>query len=235
MNLLDSRDCKGICKRLSLAGGVSLNRMAEGIDTSRRRDSRRRSHREGRVNYCQRGNNRRTAEEHFNVVLGIGNDCILSDFGASTSRRRNRHEIRNGHINYFVHVGINLPVARRRHETDSLSCVHRTAAAERNDEVAIVIFVDLQARLNDFISRFSVRAVEDNVRNVDFLECVFNFSRVAEFNHKLVGHDKSLCALARDVVAQFRNDIDARNYLCRHHECVTHNNLHSPCKILFFD
>lgn len=92
-----------------------------------------------------------------------------------------------------MHVGVNLAVASRRHETDSLCRVHRTAAAECNDEVAIVILVNLQARLNDFVSRLGIRAVKDNVRNIDLLEGVLDLSCVAEFNHKLVSNDKSLC------------------------------------------
>ena len=205
--------------------------MAKCVNTRCGGDTRRRSHCKGRVDNCQCGNNRRSAEEHFDVVFSVGNDCVLGDFGACARSRRNGNEIRHGHINDFVHVGINLPVARRRHETDSLRGIHGAAAAECNDKVATVFLVDLQARVDDFVGRFGVRAVEDDVRNVDFLQSRFDFRRVAEFDHELIRHDKSFGALARNVITQLRNDIDAGNDLSRHHESVAHK-IHSP-KVMF--
>ena len=138
MNFRDSGNGKSIGERLSFARGVSFNRVAKCVDTCRRSDAGRRSHCEGRVDDCQRGNNRRTAEQHFDVVFRVGNNCVLRDFGAD---------------------------ARRRHEAYSLGGVHRRAAAERNDEVAFLVFVDLQACLNDFVGRLGVRSVVDDVRN----------------------------------------------------------------------
>ena len=121
-----------------------------------------------------------------------------------------------------MHVGINFTVARSRHESDCFCSVHGTAAAKRDDEVAIFFLVNFQARLNDFVGRLGVRAVEDDVGDINFFERVFDLGSIAELDHKLVGDDKSLGTFARNVFAQFGNDIDAGNNFRRYHKSIAH-------------
>ena len=228
MDLLDGRECERIGQRLCLAARVSLDRMAERIDTRCSRDRWRSRHREGRIDNSESRDDGRAAEQHLDVVLRISDDCVLRDLRARASRRRDGDEIRDRHVDVDMHELVDLLAFRLcRHEHDGLCRIHGAATAESNEEVAAFFTVYLQAGIDDLVRRLRIGTSEGDVRDIRLGECILDFRRIAKLHHELIRDDQGLRALALDVLAEFFNDIRARDDLCRNHKRITHV-VHSP-------
>ena len=202
--------------------------MAERIDARSSRDGRRSRHREGRVDNSECRNDGRAAEQHLDVVLRVSDDRVLRDLRARAGRRRDSDKIRDRHVDVDMHELVDLLAFRlRRHEHDCLCRIHGAAAAESDEEVAAFFTVYLQAGIDDLVRRLRIGTSEGDIRDIRLGECILDFRCIAELHHELIRDDQGLRALALDVLAEFFNDIRARDDLCRNHKRITHV-VHSP-------
>ncbi|EKD36666.1 MAG: hypothetical protein ACD_75C01418G0001 [uncultured bacterium] len=161
------------------------------------------------------GNHRLADDGDLFFVCGIGNDGELGNVGGGSGGCRNADEGRTGNGDVVDSFKTEDVLAIGADDADALGAVHRAAAAERNDHIAMLFVVELRPRHDLGITRVGRNGGEDGGFYAFFVMETGEFGKPAGVDNALVGNNKGLlraevAEVAADELHGFRPENELR-------------------------
>ncbi len=183
----------GVGDRRRGRGNVDLHRVRERVHAGCGGQRGRHRHHQARI---VDGDERRAApidDRHFHVIAGVGDDAESCHLCCRARRRVDRNQRRHRHRRFVDPFIVADMSASGGDEPDAFRAVVRRPAAERNDEVAPLALIELDAVVDVDVGRIGLRAREDDglqadePRQIRAVEVARNRARV----HRRV-HERNL-------------------------------------------
>ena len=215
-----------IRKRLCLHGGEGLHRVGQSVKAGGRRGLRRRGDRELRIHDRQVRHQHVPSQQHLHILFGIRDDGEAGRLGTGSRRGGNGRRGRKVPFDLLSEEIRDLLI-RHGQRGNRLHGVDGASAAQGDQKIAAVLFVNLQALVYHHIRRFSGHAVEHAVGNPVFLQDRRYLIQGPQLSHHLIRNDQSAASHLLKLLSRLIQRAAAADDLAGHDKSVCHFSLRS--------
>ena len=176
----------------AVGGHEGFHGVGEGVDPAVRRGLGRTGHGHERVHHRCPGSQVVAGDRHLDVVLGVGQDSRMGDFGTCPGRRRHGDQRQDGARNpAFTHVVPGFASVGEQ-DTDGLGQVHVAAASKAHQQVRFLPGGEVVAAEQGRNGRLRLPAVKEGDPHTSGSQSGLHLVGQTGFHQSLVGHHQGV-------------------------------------------